>query len=293
MLSDDRLWFKNQYGFSKHRNVDLVLCRIIQFSKGVIASPDRKCILLNLDVEGAFDNINYVALVMALRSFLAMPLVVLLQNYLRNRLLYFNNRGTTLNAKQDRSVPQGSVPGLRLWNICVDRLSDLALPCSLLLLYTDDIFLLYDFQKRQQPTLTIDRDIVAINIFLERLGLCCKVNKSNLLSFGLVKCRVNKSFYDLVMLFLTESFINLQNIKRSSDRVLCACTKDFTIKHVIFDCDKVRPFLWQGIICNPTVSRNQISIFIWRLHLVVLAIDPVRPYDCAKFTRRLLSLLGS
>jgi len=30
--SDDRLWFKNQYGFSKHRNVDLVLCRIIQFS---------------------------------------------------------------------------------------------------------------------------------------------------------------------------------------------------------------------------------------------------------------------
>ena len=123
---------------------------------------------------------------MALRSFLLMPLVVLLQNYLRNRLLYFNNRGTTLIAKQDRSVPQGSVPGLRLWNICVDRLSDLALHCSLLLLYADDIFLLYYFQKRQQPTLTIDRDIVAINIILERLGLCCNVNKSNLLSFGLV-----------------------------------------------------------------------------------------------------------
>ena len=124
------------------------------------------------------------------------------------------------------------------------------------------------------------------NLNLSVVGLLVDINY-------LYKCRVNKSFYDLVMLFLTESFINLQKIKRSSDRVLCACTKDFTIKHVIFDCDKVRPFLWQEIICYPTVSRNQISIFIWRLHQVVLAIDPVRPYDCAKFTRRLLSLLGS
>ena len=56
-----------------------------------------------------------------------------------------------------------------------------------MLLYADDIFLLYDFFKHQQPTSAINHDLIVVNSFLNQFGLRCNLSKSNILSFGAVR----------------------------------------------------------------------------------------------------------
>ena len=185
LIIDDRNWFTNQFGFVKHRNIDLVLCNLIHNIRNAISNEKQKCLLLSIDVEGAFDNIEHTALISSLQSTsLQHSITSMVANYLRNRFLHLNHMENQLIMKQSKGVPQGSVLGPLLWNISIDRICDLELEASRIFIYADDIFLLYVLNLRQQPSYVIERDLKKILTYLSAYGLTCNLAKSNIISFG-------------------------------------------------------------------------------------------------------------
>ena len=111
-------------------------------------------------------------------------LILIIQNYLTNRFLHFYHNNHHYVKKQTKGVPQGSVLGPLLWNIAIDRLADVGLKSERLLMYADDLFLLYKFDRRQKPTFVINHDIAAVQKYLQAYHLNCNLDKSNVISFG-------------------------------------------------------------------------------------------------------------
>ena len=184
LLADYRSWFRTQFGFTKSRNINHVICSIINFVRSTSRDSSQKSLLLSLDVEGAFDNVCHSSLINSLMSAnFKKSLILIIQNYLTNRFLHFYHNNHHYVKKQTRGVPQGSVLGPLLWNIAIDRLADIGLKSDCLLMYADDLFLLYKFDRRQQPTFVVNHDIAAVQKYLQAYHLNCNLDKSNIISF--------------------------------------------------------------------------------------------------------------
>ena len=185
LLVDHRSWFRTQFGFTKYRNINHVVCSIINFVKGILRDSSQKALLLSLDVEEAFDNVGHSSLINSLVSAnFKKSFILIIQNYLTNRFLHFYHNNHHYVKKQTKGVPQGSVLGPLLWNIAIDRLADVGLKSERLLMYADDLFLLYKFDRRQKPTFVINHDIAAVQKYLQAYHLNCNLDKSNVISFG-------------------------------------------------------------------------------------------------------------
>lgn len=109
-----------QFGFVHDRSTDDALANI-QRIRMHNESMGRREVLLSLDIEGAFNNIEHDAIIRAMvNKSIPSNLVNIIKSYLSDRVVTVNNIHAHFSSSQPRGVVQGSVLGPLLWILAID-----------------------------------------------------------------------------------------------------------------------------------------------------------------------------
>jgi hypothetical protein len=137
-----------QYGFKQGcGTVDLLL----ELRRHVHTTDSNMTLAVYLDIAGAFDNAWWPLILTRLRDTnCPANLYMLLNDYLRHRLIRHTDYQTDITRQVTMGCPQGSILGPTLWNLLIDSLltTDLG-PHVTTLAYADDCILLIDGQTRR------------------------------------------------------------------------------------------------------------------------------------------------
>lgn len=141
-----------QFGFSARRSRHDIIARIIEMTlkhKHVHRNKART-LLLSLDIEGAFDNVNQDLLIKKMDSeFRRDPLKYWLAEFILNRNIQIRWGKLTSQVREVcTGVPQGSALGPILWNYMINDLEkDITEPGKTeILKYADDIIVIHNFE---------------------------------------------------------------------------------------------------------------------------------------------------
>ena len=171
---------ERQYGFVTNRCRHDLLAKILEHiikhrrnTNGITRTT-----IVNLDVEGAFDNISQDRLVEKIMNELRInPLRYWLRHFIlnRNTIIRYNNFETTLK-QVCRGVPQGSSLGPILWNLGINDIdTGILIPKQLdLLCYADDLMLIYNGRDNH----VLQRGLDMISSALAKIDLRINTSKS-------------------------------------------------------------------------------------------------------------------
>ena len=155
----------NQYAFTAGRDRNDLLARIIEsvlrYRHGFKKGSRRNTHLIKLDIKEAFDSLNQSKLIDKLLSELNQdPIKFWVANYLLERKLTLEHGKLKSKSRQVcRGVPQGSSLGPILWNYAINRIdSGIGDDKKMeLLVYADDIFLIYNGNIRGELNRGLER----------------------------------------------------------------------------------------------------------------------------------------
>lgn len=160
-LHKDNLLSADQYGFTSQKYTEDALIRqsnIVQ--KGKMRGFNS--ILIFLDIEGAFDNAWWPAILNLLMN-MKLPHNVfnVVADFLKDRLVELFLGATSKTYRPQKGCPQGSVSGPRLWNIIINDLLQkiAALFCCEIIAFADDLLICVQC-KDLQDVFSLAQDVL-------------------------------------------------------------------------------------------------------------------------------------
>lgn len=174
ILEKNKLLDVQQYGFTPNRSRKDLIAKLVDSAYKNKLKDEEKALttIVNIDIAGAFDNVNQEMLINKLFDQLKTDE----ENCdIRKWLIgYILERNITINYKHLRSqkrdvckgVPQGSALGPALWNFFINNISSNLSEVEVLK-YADDLMLIYHGNDQDQLQSQVDK-------------LCCAINNINL-----------------------------------------------------------------------------------------------------------------
>jgi hypothetical protein len=141
---------------------------------------------LFVDISGAFDNVWWPAMIMALRQ-ANIPdyLIALIKSYVTNRKVIYKQGSLELRKECTKGCPQGSVLGPTLWNTVLDMFLRMRLPPEAeVIAYADDIAIVV----RTNDRTTLKNSLQSCADLLQQWAISQKLT----ISKKKTKIRVNK-----------------------------------------------------------------------------------------------------
>ncbi|CAK1589895.1 unnamed protein product [Parnassius mnemosyne] len=147
---------RRQYGFTPQKSTEDALYDTITLIRNGLHKKEI-VILVSLDIEGAFDNAWWPAIISELRKKqMDTAMLKLITSYLSNRKISLKYAGQNVSLPTDKGCIQGSTCGPMLWNILLDSLlqatENLAVHVQA---FADDILIVASNKDGQQ----IEKDI--------------------------------------------------------------------------------------------------------------------------------------
>lgn len=161
-LEINRLYNTNQYGFIANRGRQDLIAKIIAKSSqcNKMGQSHAPAIIIGLDIEGAFDNVDQDGMIDKLwKELWPNPIRHWIANYVTNRNIRIKYMDTvSQTAEVCRGVPQGSPLGPILWNYTINTI-DLGLnnDKTEILAYADDLIIACYDNQLEQLQLTLDK----------------------------------------------------------------------------------------------------------------------------------------
>ena len=110
----------DQFGFRKGKGVDDAF---IQLRRAVKHSDKKYVIVLFVDIEGAFDNIWWPAVLARIaKAKCSSHIINVIKSYFRHRKVTIECMSTRYTRKMQKGCPQGSIMGPAAWAWCMDAL---------------------------------------------------------------------------------------------------------------------------------------------------------------------------
>lgn len=117
---DRNLESERQFGFRKNKSTE----DAFMYLRNEITNSDRKYIVgLFIDIEGAFDNLWWQAILTRIRKTeCSSTLYDTMKSYFKNRRTIVKTKFDIIERMMERRCPQGSILGPAAWNWCMDEL---------------------------------------------------------------------------------------------------------------------------------------------------------------------------
>lgn len=148
-LEANHLLKTTQYGFTPGKDTNDAIEEVLRFAEH---SRERHVFGLFLDIEGAFNNLWWPAILQKCRRLnVSKQIYNVLEDYLCNRSVELEVFGVKITREVDRGCPQGSILGPLLWNLVMDNL--LGMPFTegvRTIAFADDAVVLVEGNSRAQ-----------------------------------------------------------------------------------------------------------------------------------------------
>lgn len=167
-LEQLRLNSPYQFGFSALVSRHDLIARLLEFfyKEYLEIGKEAAGVIISLDIEGAFDNVNQDCLIKQLDVELGGdPIKFWLASFILNRRIRIKRESLRSSMRKIcMGVPQGSALGPVLWNYMIHNIDrDIAVPGKLeLIRYADDIILVYNGKNK-------DAAQKALNMLIHKL----------------------------------------------------------------------------------------------------------------------------
>ncbi|CAK1589382.1 unnamed protein product [Parnassius mnemosyne] len=150
-LGKDERMNQRQYGFTPQRSTEDALYDTITLIKNGLKKKEI-VILVSLDIEGAFDNAWWPAIITELRNKQVEPTMLkLIISYLSDREINLNYANENITLKTNKGCIQGSTCGPMLWNIQLDPLLQTTeISAAHVQAFADDILIIASNKDGQQ-----------------------------------------------------------------------------------------------------------------------------------------------
>lgn len=167
-----------QYGFRIRKSTEDAITHTLQSIKRC-QTEYSYCVILSLDIKGAFDNAHWDAILRSNVLALAPSYIWnLLRSYLSDRTVTYLGHQRILN----RGCPQGSVLGPFLWNAIHDEvIRDMLDLVYDVICYADDTLLIIGGNTRQEAEQRSGAALTNITNLLARNGLELNTSKTEIL----------------------------------------------------------------------------------------------------------------
>ena len=185
LLEKYLLYSARQYAFMIHKSRHDLVARILELTikHRQLTGKQARTTVINLDIEGAFDNVNQDRLTEKIMDELRNdPLKYWLRNFILSRHITVRHNNLESSRKAVcTGVPQGSSLGPILWNFMINDIDKgLILPDQLeLLCYADDLILVYNGTDKS----ILQRSLDMVNESLKKLSLRVNARKSKTIVF--------------------------------------------------------------------------------------------------------------
>ena len=174
-----------QFAYQEGKSTSLAVKSLVADIEKVLAYKNN-AIGLSLDIEGAFDNVQYEVLKRALESKnVSINIINWIYSMLNTRVLECETADNIIQFKPSRGCPQGGALSPLLWTLVIDellyKLNDLYLRADG---FADDLFILirgFDF-----PTMSelIQNACNLVESWCKEVGLSINPDKVNLIIFS-------------------------------------------------------------------------------------------------------------
>ena len=209
-MGKDKTLSSRQYGFVPQRSTEDALYDAVQLIRDIVSRKNIAAVV-SLDIEGAFDNAWWPAILSQLHSRhnVSDEILGLLSDYLNDRSVKLQYLGEEILKRTNKGCIQGSTCGPTLWNVLIDSLlRDEALTGVHLQAYADDILIIVEGKSGEEISSIVNDTLKEIS----------KWGKLNKLRFAPLKTQAivvtRKLNYDLPQLEMNGIPIVLtENIK--------------------------------------------------------------------------------
>jgi hypothetical protein len=162
-LRNHQLLNEKQFGFAPQKSTIDAIDSAVKFIKKSFESKGF-CVLIALDISGAFDNAFWPAILNNLRDYKCPEnLYWLTESYFNNRFakLWFNNKELTKSLS--KGFPQGSACGPGFWGILYNTLLNLKLPDGIEIQgFTDDTLLMISSKTINELELKTNEALIQV-----------------------------------------------------------------------------------------------------------------------------------
>ena len=111
-----------QHGYSGSKGTDTALSTLVNLIESAILRK-QLCLVISVDIQGAFDNLAFMAIEKAMKDNNYPPLMIRwFMNFLKNRIAIAEVLGVKLSIRPVCGTPQGGVLSSRIWNLAFDPL---------------------------------------------------------------------------------------------------------------------------------------------------------------------------
>lgn len=169
-----------QFGFTKNRSTDDAIANLVNWCR---FRREKYVLTVFLDISGAFDNLDWSALLRDLADLGASQgIIAIVRDYLINRTATLTLGGSSKKVQLSRGCPQGSILGPTLWNTTMEALLKTDYPNQVnIQAYADDIAISVAANTRTHLISSMSDALVPISSWGRQRGLKFSASKSEAL----------------------------------------------------------------------------------------------------------------